>query len=203
MAETAKIAAVFSQLDRSVVIDRANVNRRPIRVVSDNKVECGVGRGMGQIGYNVAIVAANHFCAAIGKVAAPVRGDVSGLQAGAVAGDTKRERVVICVNSTDYRVAAVFRVGAYWQVILHHLVVFEQDCLSAIHNGATGPGLQLTGLNSALRSAAAEVEWRSVNVRTGLERANGHLPIRRQISGMGALEDLVDVTRRSPKQVAV
>ena len=57
MAETAKIAAVFSQLDRSVVIDRANVNRRPIRVVSDNKVECGVGRGMGQIGYNVAIVA--------------------------------------------------------------------------------------------------------------------------------------------------
>jgi hypothetical protein len=61
MAETAKIAAVLSQLYRSGVIDRANVNRRPIRVVFDNKVECGAGCGMGQIGYNVAIVAANHF----------------------------------------------------------------------------------------------------------------------------------------------
>jgi len=58
---TTKIAAVFPRLDRSVVIDRASINRRPIRVVSDNKVECGVGRGMGQIGYNVAVVAANHF----------------------------------------------------------------------------------------------------------------------------------------------
>ena len=61
MAETTKITAIFPQLYRSGVIGRASINRRPIRVVCDNKVECRVGRGIGQIGYDVAIVAANHF----------------------------------------------------------------------------------------------------------------------------------------------
>ena len=87
---------------------------------------------------------------------------------------------MICFNSTDHWVAAVFGISAYWQVILHRLIVFEQSCPSGIDNGAIAPGLQLTGLNSAVVSAAAEVEWRSVNVGTGLERANRHLPVRRR-----------------------